>query len=820
VTENVERNGDPRGNGHGGRRSRNPDRYKWLALSNTTIGTLGATINSSIVIISLPAIFRGIGINPLTPGNISYLLWMLLGYMLVSAVLVVTLGRLGDMFGRVKMYNVGFTIFGLAALALPFDPYHGPAGALWLIGWRIVQAVGGSMILANSPAILTDAFPSGERGMAMGINQVAAIAGQFIGLILGGVLAVVNWRLVFVISVPIGLGGALWSYLSLREIGIKTRARVDWVGNLTFGIGLIALLSAITYGIMPYGGHPMGWTNPRVIAGLIGGPVMLIVFCLIELKVKQPMFDLRLMRIRAFAAGMASQLLAAIARGGLQFMLIIWLQGIWLPLHGYKFEDTPLWSGIYLLPLTAGFVVSGPLSGWLSDKHGARVFASGGLLVSALGFGLLLLVPTNFNYIAFAVLVFVTGAGMGLFSAPNSAAIMNSVPARQRGAGAGMLSTFQFSGFVLSIGVFFSLMIAGLSSTLPKTMTNGLTGQGVPYAVAHKIGQLPPVSSLFAAFLGYNPVQNLLGPTGLLSRLSPSHVATLTGQRFFPQLITQPFHHGLVIVFTMAMIVLVIAAIASSFRGGRYVHEEAADIAPGGAALRAPAAGVSPALAGAGAAGRPGGQDAAGWPSGPQGGGGPAGNGWAADGADGRAANGHNGQNGHNGHTGGLLVAGRIRQANGSPANGAAVTLIDTSGRQAGRSSAGPDGSFRIGVRSAGLYTLITMAASHQPQASTVRVGELPVRHDVDLRGTSRLAGTAKTADGRVIPDARVMLLDAHGNVAAVTSTSPDGSYEFENLTPGEYTVVTSGYPPVAQPLRIASGEPRTHDPVLGHPES
>jgi MFS family permease len=553
--------------------------YKWVALSNTTLGMLAATVNASIVIIALPAIFRGIKLDPLQASNISYLLWMLMGYLVVSAVLVVTLGRLGDIYGRVKMYNAGFAIFGLGALALPFDPFVGASGALWLIGFRVIQAVGGAMLMANSPAILTDAFPSNQRGTAMGINQVAGISGQFIGLILGGVLAAVDWRLVFIVSVPIGVGGTIWSYLSLKEVGVRTPAKIDWIGNVTFAVGLILLLTGITYGIQPYGGHSMGWTSPLVLTGLFGGVALLVLFCIIESRITAPMFDLGLMKIRAFAAGIGATLLAAIARGGLQFMLIIWLQGIWLPLHGYKYADTPLWSGIYLLALTCGFVVSGPLSGWLSDKHGARAFASGGLLLSALAFGGLLLIPVDFTYPEFALLIFVAGAGMGLFSAPNAAAIMNSVPAKQRGAASGMLATFQNSGFVLSIGVFFSLMIAGLASTLPTTLTNGLTAQGVPHAVAAKIGSLPPVGSLFAAFLGYNPVKELLGPTGVLNHLPASHVALLTGQKFFPGLISQPFHHGLVIVFLMAMAVLVIAAIASAFRGGRYVHEEAVEAA-------------------------------------------------------------------------------------------------------------------------------------------------------------------------------------------------------------------------------------------------
>jgi MFS family permease len=570
------------------------DRYKWVALSNTTLGMLSATVNASIVIISLPAIFRGIKLDPLTPGNVSYLLWMLMGYLVVSAVLVVTLGRLGDIYGRVRMYNLGFAVFGLGALFLPFDPLTGPGGALWLIGFRVIQAMGGAMLMANSPAILTDAFPADQRGMAMGINQVAGISGQFIGLILGGVLAAVDWRLVFIVSVPIGIGGTIWSYLSLREVGARTPARIDWLGNVLFGLGLIGILVGITYGLIPYGGHSMGWTNPLVLTGLVGGVALLVAFCVTEFRVKAPMFDLKLLRIRAFAAGNAATLLASIARGGLQFMLIIWLQGIWLVLHGYNFKDTPLWSGIYLLPLTCGFVISGPLSGKLSDKHGARAFASGGLLLSAAAFGGLILLPTDFKYAAFAGLIFVAGAGMGLFSAPNAAAIMNSVPARQRGAASGMLATFQNSGFVLSIGIFFSLMIAGLASTLPTTLTNGLTANGVPHALAAKIGAAPPVSSLFAAFLGYNPVHQLLAPTGVLARLPAHQVSVLTGKRFFPELLSGPFHHGLVIVFGTAMFFLIVAAVASALRGGRYVHDEQgvpAATGPGGPAASAAANG-------------------------------------------------------------------------------------------------------------------------------------------------------------------------------------------------------------------------------------
>ncbi len=539
--------------------------YKWVALSNTTLGTLVAVINSSIVLISLPAIFNGIRLDPLEPGNISYLLWMLMGYMLVTAVLVVTLGRLGDIFGRVKIYNAGFLLFTLTSVVLSLDPFHGGTGAMWLIGWRVVQAVGGSMLMANSAAIITDAFPVSQRGMALGVNVVAGISGSFIGLLLGGLLAEWNWRSIFWVNVPIGLLGTVWAYHSLRDTGIRRPARIDWWGNITFAVGLTALLAGITYGIQPYGGHTMGWTDPWVLAGLIGGVVTLMGFCVIEILAEDPMFPLRLFRNTTFTSGSAANLLGSIARGGLQFMLIIWLQGIWLPLHGYRYADTPLWAGIYLVPLTIGFLVSGPIAGHLSDKFGARPFAAGGLIVVALSFGGLLLLPTDFGYPWFAALVFLNGVGSGLFSAPNTSLIMSSVPAEARGAASGMRATFQNAGMVLSIGIFFSLMVAGLAGSLPTALTGGLTAQGVPASAAHTVAALPPVGTLFAAFLGYNPIQQLLGPH-VLGALTPAHAATLTGRQFFPHLISGPFHDGLLVVFCLAIGMSLVGAVASLVR--------------------------------------------------------------------------------------------------------------------------------------------------------------------------------------------------------------------------------------------------------------
>ncbi|AHC23961.1 MULTISPECIES: MFS transporter [Mycobacteriaceae] len=544
-------------------------RYKWVVLSNTTLGILLASINASIVLISLPAIFRGIGLNPLDPGNISYLLWMLMGYLVVTAVLVVPFGRLGDMFGRVRIYNLGFVVFTVAAVALSFDPFQLDGGAIWLIGWRVIQGIGGAMLMASSSAILTDAFPANQRGMALGVNMVAAVAGSFLGLLIGGVLSEWHWQAIFWVGVPIGVLGTVWSLHSLVELGVRTPGRLDWAGTLTFGVGLTVLLIGITYGIQPHGDSSTGWTNPWVLGSIITGLAVLVVFCLIELRVDQPMVDIRLFRSAAFGMGNLAGLMSSVGRGGLQFMLIIWLQGIWLPLHGYSFESTPLWAGIYLLPVTIGFLIAAPLAGSLADRFGARPLTVGGMLLMAVSFVALLLIPVNFDYWVFAVLVFLNGLGGGIFTAPNTAAIMSSVPASQRGAASGVRATFFNAGSSLSIGIFFSLMIVGLADALPSAMSSGLQAQGVSASVAQQVANTPPVGSLFAAFLGYNPIDELLGPSGALS--DPGvNAEVLTGKTFFPELITGPFHAGLTVVFLAAASMMLIGAVSSMFSAGRY----------------------------------------------------------------------------------------------------------------------------------------------------------------------------------------------------------------------------------------------------------
>jgi MFS family permease len=547
------------------------DRYKWIALSNCTLAVLLATLDASITLIAMPAIFRGIHLDPLVPSNSFYLLWMILGYLVVSSVLIVSLGRLGDIYGRVRIYNLGFVIYTVASLLLAVDWMTGQPGAMYLIVFRIFQGIGGACLLANAAAIITDAFPANQRGMALGINNIVGVSGLFVGLILGGLLAPIDWRLVFLISVPVGLFGTVWAYLKLEERSKPRRASIDWWGNVTFALGLVLIMVAVTYGIRPYGGNSTGWGSPRVIALLACAIASLIAFFAIERRVKEPMFRLALFRIRAFTFGTLSTFLSALSRGGLMFMLIIWLQGIWLPLHGYSFTETPLWAGIYMLPLTIGLLVAGPTSGYLSDRFGARPFATGGMIGSAISFALLMTLPVDFSFWVFALILLLMGISMGMFASPNRAAVMNSLPAPDRGAGGGMNQTFQNSAQVMSIGVFFTLLVIGLSSSLPSALSNGLQAHGVSAADAHQAGATPAISVLFAAFLGYNPVGHLVGHAALAGLSAQAHAA-VTGSAFFPHLIAAPFSDGLTTAFIFAIVACLIAAAASAMRGGQYHH--------------------------------------------------------------------------------------------------------------------------------------------------------------------------------------------------------------------------------------------------------
>jgi MFS family permease len=849
-------------------------RYKWIALSNTTLGMLMATINSSIVLIAMPDIFRGIKIDPLAPSNTSYLLWMMMGFLVVTAVLVVGFGRLGDMFGRVRMYNLGFGIFAISSVLLAITWMTGSSAALWLIGWRAVQGIGGAFLMANSSAILTDAFPVRQRGLALGINGVAAITGSFLGLVIGGLLGPVNWHLVFLVSVPFGVFGTIWAYLKLHDTSERQEAKMDWWGNLTFAIGLIAVLVGITYGIQPYGGYVMGWTSPFVLSCLIGGLLVLVVFGIIETKVANPLFNLSLFKIRAFTFGNLANLLASLGRGGLQFVLIIWLQGIWLPQHGYSFEQTPLWAGIYMLPLTVGFLISAPVSGFLSDRMGARWFTSGGMFAAAVSFVLLENLPVDFNYWAFAALLLLNGLGMGLFASPNRADIMNSLPTNARGAGAGMTATFQNSAMVLSIGFFFSLMIAGLSNRLPGVMHDGLLAHGVPAADADRIAALPPVGVLFAAFLGYNPIQQLLG--GVLDKLPPDQASFLTGRAFFPQLISGPFADGLTAAFWFAVIASLVAVVASWLCVSRKSPAVALGHESVGAELAATAgeSGTIPtelvnAAEGLGFSGTNGHhlQPRDAMPGTPgtiigyvrtTGGTGVANGVVTVTGADGRQierarvrADGAYTLDGlgHGTYTlivaaagfrpeaasvtlngrgsvrdfvlsGNGVISGIVRSSpDGSGVPAASVLATDVSGQVVGRADTGPDGRFSIVGLPFGQVTVTAYVENHRPRAITASVTEHEaVLVDLVIEVLSALRGIVSGPDGRALPNATVSLSDTAGTVVAATKTDENGGYELRDLPPGVYTVVTSLYEPSVVPVHLDSATRADVDVDLGSP--
>ncbi|MGC2289349.1 MAG: MFS transporter [Thermoplasmata archaeon] len=568
--------------------------YKWTVLSNTTLGGLLASLDGTILLIALPVILRGVGVNPFLPSSFPILIWLLLGYGVVTATLLVTVGRLSDMFGRARMYNVGFAIFSTGSVFLFLDPWSGTSGAWALVGFRLIQALGSAFLLANSTALITDAFPASERGKAIGINQIAFIGGSMVGLVLGGILASVptlhlgplvlpTWRLIFLVSVPVGVAGTIWAYAKLRETSTRrTGQRIDFLGNGLFAIGLTLLLIATTYGLLPYGTSSMGWSDPWVIGGLIGGIGLLVTFLFVETRVADPMFRLALFRVQSFAAGNITSFLGSLARGGMMLLLVLWFQGIWLPLHGYSFAETPFWAGVLMMPMIAGFLVAGPLSGWLSDSRGPKLLATTGLVVASATFFGLALLPTNFAYWQMGLLLFVQGCGMGMFAAPNAAAVMNSVPPENRGVASGMLATLQNTGQQVSLAIFFTIVILGLSTGLGGSVNQALGAAHVGSPDTGILGSIVasnPTGALFGAFLGENPMGLLLQGAALVpgwTPLSTSVTQTLLAPHFFASAIAPAFSHALAEAFVFAGVVTAIGAVVSALRGGRYVYGEGA----------------------------------------------------------------------------------------------------------------------------------------------------------------------------------------------------------------------------------------------------
>ncbi|WP_291766731.1 MFS transporter [Caldivirga sp. UBA161] len=549
--------------------------YKWVVLTNTTLGVIMSSINMYIVLISLPTIFRGLNINPFLPGEFDYLLWVLMGYSIVLASILVTFGRISDLYGRTRLYTIGFIIFTIASILLSVIPSNsGNLGALLLIIFRMIQAVGGGFLMVNSTALLTDAFPPGERGKALGLNQAAFIVGSFLGIILGGLLSNYDWHLLFLVNVPFAVAGALWSIFKLRRVGSSgVKVKIDYWGNITLAVGLVLISLGFTYALMPYGNSEMGWLNPYVVASFIIGVIMLIAFIPIELKQESPLFNLSLFKVRPFTYGIMALFLSSLARGALMFLLTIWLQGIYLPLHGFSYVETPFWAGIYMLSMLIGTVVMAPIGGALTDKYGARIVATVGMIIVAVSLYLLTLLPYNFNLTSFELILFLNGLGNGLFSSPNTTSIMNALHPRDRGAGNGMRQTFSNVGSTISMAMFFSIAMSIFSQYVPTRIHEMALSYGLPADIASSLSKVPASSLLFAAFLGVDPASVL--PSNLTVNLPSSIMKVLDSSTFLPNVLGPPFMMGLRISLYISIVLVAIGAVLSYMRGGRYVYEEA-----------------------------------------------------------------------------------------------------------------------------------------------------------------------------------------------------------------------------------------------------
>jgi len=532
-----------------------------------------ASINMNIVMVTLPTIFRGLNINAFAAGEFTYLLWILMGYSIVLATVLVTFGRISDIYGRVRMYTWGFVIFTVSSVLLSIVPSgSGNTGALLLIIFRMVQAVGGGFLMVNSTALIIDAFPVNERGKALGINQIAFIVGSLFGLILGGFLVRYDWHLVFIVNIPFAVAGTLWSIFKLKETSERQMVKMDYWGNITLALSLVLISLGFTYALEPHGSSQMGWGNPWVILSLILGVVFLVVFVFVEKRAKEPLFNLSLFRIKPFAYGNLCLLLSGLGRGAVMFLVIIWLQGIYLPLHGYLYTETPFWAGVYMLPMLLGFIIFGPIGGALTDRYGARPFATSGMIITAVGLYVLTLLPYNFNLLEFETILFIIGIGGGLFAAPNTTAIMNPVSSRDRASANGMRMTINNVAGTISMAIFFSIAITVFSQNLPSSMFSGAIAAGVPKPVADMLSQIPASGILFGAFLGVNPISAI--PSALLATVPSTALKVLESSTFLPNVIGPSFMIGLLDSIYIAVALSVIGAIFSALRGKRYVHEE------------------------------------------------------------------------------------------------------------------------------------------------------------------------------------------------------------------------------------------------------
>jgi EmrB/QacA subfamily drug resistance transporter len=454
--------------------------YKWVVLSNTTLGTLMSSLDGNIVLIALPTIAKEL------PGTSLFdLLWILLGYQLVTATVLVNFGRLADMFGRVRLYNLGFAVFTFGSAMCSLSQT-----SVQLTAFRLIQAVGAGFLFSNSAAIITDAFPEQERGMALGINQVSIVAGSVLGLVLGGLLTTVaGWRSIFWVNIPIGVFATTWSHYKLRELAvIKKGQKLDLLGNFSFAGGLALVLTGITLYVL----SSVDFAVLLVMS--IAGAGLLVLFVAVERKIPNPMFDLSLFRIRMFTAGNIAIFLNSLARGAVSLVLVFYLQG---PTMGLD----PLGAGLFLIPISLSLAFFGPISGWLSDRYGARFLSSAGLGVSSIGFVMLTGIGPTITFQQLLVPLVFVGAGMGLFASPNRASIMNSVPETERGVASGTSTT------LINVGATFSLAIAFTVMALTTPMHDltqiflGVPGSGSASWTGDFIGSIRSVYYLSTILL-------------------------------------------------------------------------------------------------------------------------------------------------------------------------------------------------------------------------------------------------------------------------------------------------------------------------------
>ncbi|WP_066797234.1 MFS transporter [Caldivirga sp. MU80] len=539
-------------------------------LVNSFLGSLMASMTMSAIIIALPDILRGIGVNPMSPLGFASMMWLMFSYPLMVAVAVPIVGRLSDMYGRGKMFTIGDAIFTVMSTLLGIVPGYGSVAVAQMIAYRFVQGLGGSMMFTNSAAIITDVYPPHRRGVAMGIVSIAFSAGSIIGLVVGGVLAVVNWRLVFLVNTPIGIASTAWAYVTVYRLPLGLRrVRVDYLGASMLAASLVLLLLGITFGMLPSGNSMMSWGSPMVL-GLIGGGLLLMALLIpVEMRTGEPILKINLFRIRPFTFGVLSALFLFLAQGANVFVLSLLLQAIYLPMHGVPYSETPLLAGIYLIPSSVANAVFAPVGGRLINRFGARVVSTIGAVLLGVSFELLTLLSLNFNYTLFAADLFLMGTGSGLFQSPNLVSIMSSVPQEDRSAASGLRASMQNIGLLMSFAVFLTLILVGSATALSTSISSALTKVGVPSDVVSELTRIPPAYALFAAFMGYDPMKFLMSQTGV--DLPGSVYAAVTKPTFFPSAIAPAMATGFIYAYHIAAIMAFTAAVFSYLRGREHI---------------------------------------------------------------------------------------------------------------------------------------------------------------------------------------------------------------------------------------------------------